>query len=117
LDKYFGLTTGTAEEKNQSIKGHIEMVLTDALVNIVRKCSRNTEKIIKILRRKRTLEMPVMDLKAKKLLLDFPNKVFREVSSNVDTILAPANPSIGLIIEHNIKSSIDVAAFVVTQFS
>jgi len=116
MSKIINFTTGTTEEKIQSIKRHILSVLKDALVNRIHRSSRNTKKIIELLRRERKLEMPVMELETQRLFLDFPNKVFREVSSNIDTIIAPANPAIGLIIKHNIKLPKDVAAFEVKLF-
>ena len=44
------------------------------------------------------------ELKAMGLLLDFPNKVFREVKTMEGWYIVPSSPAVSLIISENIQS-------------
>ena len=86
------------------VKNHILSVLSAALNNNVAKSSANTEAIIKIFREKKTIGIPVMELKAMGFLLDYPNKVFREVKRSDDWYVEPSTPAVSLIISENIQN-------------
>ena len=42
------------------------------------------------------------------LLLDFPNKVFREVKTLEDLYIEPSSPAVSLIISENVQNSAGV---------
>ena len=86
------------------VKNHILSVLSAALNNNVAKSSANTEAIIKIFREKKTIGIPVMELKAMGFLLDYPNKVFREVKRSERWYVEPSTPAVSLIISENVQS-------------
>ena len=48
------------------------------------------------------------ELKAMGLLLDFPNKVFREVKTMEDWYIVPSSPAISLIISENVQNGVGV---------
>jgi hypothetical protein len=76
------------------------------------KSSPNTEQILKLFREQKIIRLTVSGLKAKGLLLDYPNKVFREVETNKGFYVEPASPAVKLIIAENISNDDDVAALV-----
>jgi len=116
LRNVFEFTTGTSEEKIKSIKDHIEFVLIDALYNKIDESSPNTKEIIALSIQIGKLPIPIQELKDKKLLLDYPNKVFRKVTKDNRITIEPATPAIGLIIKHNFMNVNDVAKFTATLF-
>jgi hypothetical protein len=63
------------------LKNHFQSVLSDSLNKNVANFSSNTKQIIKIFREKKVTKIPKAELKAMGLLLDYPNKVFREVKT------------------------------------
>ena len=50
------------------------------------------------------IQIPKMELKAEGLLLDYPNKVFREVKTMEDWYIVPSSQAISLIISENVQS-------------
>ena len=48
--------------------------------------------------------IPKMELEAEGLLLDYPNKVFREVVTIEGSYIVPSSPAVSLIISENIQS-------------
>ena len=58
-----------------------------------------------------------MELEDQGYLLDFPNKVFREVERDKHRFVEPASSAVGLIIQENILSDDDVAELVEKLFS
>jgi hypothetical protein len=48
--------------------------------------------------------IPMSELEAEGLLLDYPNKVFREVDTIEDSYIVPSSPAVSLIISENIQS-------------
>jgi hypothetical protein len=49
-----------------------------------------------------------MELEAMGLLLDYPNKVFREVKTMEDWYIVPSSPAVSLIISENIQNGAGV---------
>jgi hypothetical protein len=49
-----------------------------------------------------------MELEAMGVLLDYPNKVFREVETAEDWYIAPSSPAVSLIISENIQNGAGV---------
>ena len=99
----------TASEKvvNQ-VKNHLQSVLSDSLNKNVVKSSLNTIQIIKIFREKKITMIPMPELKAEGLLLDYPNKVFREVKTMEGWCIVPSSPAISLIISENVQNGVGV---------
>ena len=54
------------------------------------------------------IQIPKMELKAEGLLLDYPNKVFREVDTIEDSYIVPSSPAVSLIISENVQNSVGV---------
>ena len=82
-----------------AIKNSIRWRLTIALDQHVIKSSNNTKEIIKIFRTQDLSQIQVSHLKSLGYVVDFPNKVFREVN---DLNVIPSTPAVGLIITNNI---------------
>jgi hypothetical protein len=96
----------------EAVKNHIHSILLDAFNMNILKSSPNTEQILKLFREQKIIRLTVSGLKEKGLLLDYPNKVFREVETNKDFYVEPASPAVKLIIAENISNGDDVAALV-----
>ena len=90
------------------VKNHLQSVLSDSLNKNVANSSFNTQAIINIFREKKVIQIPKMELKAMGLLLDFPNKVFREVKTMEDWYIVPSSPAISLIISENVQNGVGV---------
>jgi len=116
LRDVFEFTTGTTEMKILSIKEHIKFVLIDALYNKIGEASPNTEKIIALFRQIGKLAIPNMELNTNGILLDYPNTVFRQVTTDSRYTIEPATPAVGLIIEHSIIDENDVGKYVDNLF-
>ena len=86
------------------VKDHLQSVLSDTFNKNVLNSSSTTEQIIKIFREKKTTKIPKAELKAKGLLLDYPNKVFREVKTMEGWYIEPSSPAVSLIIAENIQN-------------
>ena len=84
------------------VKDHLQSVLSDTFNKNVLNSSSTTEQIIKIFREKKTTKIPNAELKAKGLLLDYPNKVFREVKTIGRWFVVPSSPAVSLIISENV---------------
>ena len=48
------------------------------------------------------------ELEAEGLLLDYPNKVFREVVTMEDSYIVPSSPAVALIISENVQNGVGV---------
>ena len=103
-DNKSSLSDTASEEVVNQVKNHLQSVLSDSLNKNVVKSNFNTIQIIKIFREKKIIRIPVTELKAMGLLLDFPNKVFREVKTMEDWYIVPSSPAVSLIIAENIQS-------------
>lgn len=94
------------------VKRNLIAVLEKATA-FVRTCSPNTETIVELFREKQILQISASELKKElkkgRLIVDFPNKVFRQVSTGH---IEPATCAVGLIIRENIDSPQDIANLV-----
>ena len=107
-DNKSSLSDTASEEVVNQVKNHLQSVLSDSLNKNVVKSNFNTIQIIKIFREKKIIRIPVTELKAMGLLLDFPNKVFREVKTMEDWYIVPSSPAISLIISENVQNGVGV---------
>jgi len=92
----------------EEVKNHLQSVLLDALNKNVGKSSSNTKEIIKVFRDKKAIKIPQMELEAMGFLVDYPNKVFREVKSLEDWFVEPATSAVSLIISENVQNGAGV---------
>eukprot|EP01036_Dinobryon_divergens_P026360 gene26360-34997_t len=99
--------TASDEVVNQ-VKFHLLSILSDALSKNVADSSLNTKQIIKIFRERKVIKIPVAELAAMGLLLDYPNEVFREVKTLSRWFVEPSSPAVSLIISENVKNDVDV---------
>ena len=99
------------------VKDHVRSLLLRALNGNILDSSPNTKSIVKFFRKENSSRIPIMELKDQGYLLDFPNKVFREVERNKGYFVEPASSAVGLIIRENILSGGDVAKLVEKLFS
>eukprot|EP00981_Chlorochromonas_danica_P009369 scaffold2637_cov270-Ochromonas_danica.AAC.2 len=87
------------------VKNHILSVLSIALNKIVLNSSSNTKAIVNVLREKKVTKIPKAELKAMGFLLDYPNKVFREVDTADDSYIVPSSsPAVSLIISEIVQN-------------
>jgi hypothetical protein len=103
-DNKLSLSDTASEKVVNQVKNHLQSVLTKSLTKNVANSSFNTQAIINIFREKKVIQIPKMELKAEGLLLDFPNKVFREVKTMEGWYIVPSSPAVSLIISENIQS-------------
>ena len=103
-DNKASLSGAASEEVVNQVKNHLQSVLSDSLNKDVVKSNFNTKQIIKIFRKKKITMIPKMELEAEGLLLDYPNKVFREVVTIEGSYIVPSSPAVSLIISENIQS-------------
>ncbi len=80
------------------VKSRLYNVLMKVLTKNVGSCSTNTQAIIDDFRKAKAIKIPKMDLKARGFVLDYPNKLFREVDTVEDSYIDPSSPAISLII-------------------
>jgi len=99
------------------VKDHVHSILLGALNDNIANSTANTKQIIEILRDRKIHRIPKMELEKSGFLLDFPNKVFREVERDKHRFVEPASSAVGLIIQENISSDDDVANLVEKLFS
>ena len=91
------------------VKNHLESVLSDTFNKIVLNSSSNTQAIINVFREKKVTKMPKAELDAMGLLLlDYSNKVFREVKTMEGSYIVPSSPAASLIITEIILKMIKV---------
>ena len=86
------------------VKNHLQSVLSDSLNKNVLNSSSNTKQIIKIFRERKVNKIPKMELEGMGFLLDYPNKVFREVKTMEGWCIVPSSPAVSLIITENIQN-------------
>lgn len=98
----------SSEEFVDQVKNHLHSVLDEALTMNVANSSANTKAIIDVFRQKKAIEMSKMELVAMGLLVDYPNKVFREVKTSRGRFVEPATSAVSLIIAGNIQDDAGV---------
>jgi hypothetical protein len=96
----------------EAVKNHIHSILLKALNKNIAKSSSNTKQILKLFRELKVVKSSVSEIEANGFLLDYPNKVFREVETNKHFYVEPTSPAVKLIIAENISNNDDVAALV-----
>ncbi|RYG94909.1 hypothetical protein EON65_56750 [archaeon] len=87
------------------VRRYLVSVLDEA-GQIVLKSSPNTKAIVKLFREKNVLQLSTYELEKLGLMIDYPNKVFQEVT-RVGTFVEPATSAVGLIIREDIRSPQD----------
>ena len=92
-----------SKEIVDQVKCHILSTLSEALYKIILDSSANTKAIIEVFRKKKVMNISKADLIAMNLSLDYPNKVFREVTNSGRCLLKPATPAVSLNITENIR--------------
>jgi hypothetical protein len=102
------LSNTAPDEVVNLVKMYLQSILSDALNKCIATSSANTEAIIKEFRNKKANKIPKMELKSMELLLDYPNKVFREVKKTEDWYIVPSSPAISLIISENVQDGVGV---------
>jgi hypothetical protein len=108
IDNKLSLSDTASDEVVDQVKNHLQSVLTKALTRNIANSSTNTQAIIDFFREKKAIKIPKMELKANRLLLDYPNKVFREVETVEDSYIVPSSPAVSLIITENIQNGVGV---------
>ena len=101
--KTLSLPDTASDEVVNQVKHHIQSVLSDSLNKNVANCSSNTQGIIEVFREQKVTKIPKMELKAMGFLLDYPNKVFREVNTFGRWFVEPSSPAVSLIISENVQ--------------
>jgi hypothetical protein len=87
------------------VKDYLQSVLSDTFnKNVLNNSSTTNKQIIQIFREKKTTQIPKAELKAMGLLLDYPNKVFREVKTMEGWYIVPSSPAVSLFITENIQN-------------
>ena len=99
------------------IKKHIYSVLLSTLTSIILNCSANTKNIIEILRDRNITRIAKSELSANNVLLDYPNKVFREAIDGNVCYVEPTSSAVTLIISENIKYEKDIYLLHETLFT
>jgi hypothetical protein len=107
IDNKWSLSDTASDKVVNQVKDHLHSVLTKSL-NSILKSSSTTKKIIEIFREEKTIMIPMPQLAAEGLLLDYPNKVFREVVTMEDSYIVPSSPAVSLIITENIQNGVGV---------
>eukprot|EP01036_Dinobryon_divergens_P036237 gene36237-47134_t len=102
IDNKLSLSDTDSEEVVNQVKNHLQSVLSDSLNKNVLNSSLKTEQIIKIFRERKVIKIPKAELKAMGFLLDYPNKVFREVKTMGRWFVEPSSPAVSLIISENV---------------
>jgi len=104
IDNKLSLSDTASDEVVDQVKNHLQSILSDALNKNVANSSSNTKRIITFFRDEKAIKIPKMELEANRLLLDYPNKVFREVKTMEGWYIVPSSPAVSLIIAENIQS-------------
>eukprot|EP01038_Epipyxis_sp_PR26KG_P013667 gene13667-18340_t len=115
IDNKLSLSDTASDVVVNQVKDQLQSVLSDTFNKNVLNSSANTQAIIDAFREKKAIKIPKVELKAMGLLLDYPNKVFRErifkmikVFLNCETMegwyIVPSSPAAFLIITENIQN-------------
>ena len=103
------LSANTSTDKIiEQVKNYVQSVLSDALNKNILNSSTNTKAIIKVFRERKDIKIPKSKLEEIGLLLDYPNKVFREVKTSSRWFVEPATSAVGMIISENIHDDTSV---------
>ncbi|RYH05572.1 hypothetical protein EON65_44330 [archaeon] len=83
-----------------AVRNHLVSVLSEAKQRVL-ESSPNTKAIGKVFRDKKVLQLSLSELERQGLMLDYPNKVFREVTRLYDIFIEPSTSAVGLILGGN----------------
>jgi hypothetical protein len=108
IDNKLSLSDTASDEVVDQVKNHLQSILSDALNKNVLKSSPTTKEIIKIFKENIIIKIPLAELDARGFVLDYPNKVFREVKTIEDSYIVPSSPAVSLIITENIQNGVGV---------
>ena len=97
-----------SNEVVDQVKNHVHSVLADSLSKNVLKSSSNTDNIIKIFKEKKIIKIPLAELREMGFMLDYPNKVFREVKTEGRWFVEPSTQAISLILSENVQNDNNV---------
>jgi hypothetical protein len=92
----------------EQVKNHLQSVLSDALNKNILNSTSSTIQIVMKFREKKSTKISKAELKAMGFLLEYPNKVFREVKTLDGWFIEPATAAVSLIISENIQNDADV---------
>ncbi|RYY43158.1 MAG: hypothetical protein EOO06_20105 [Chitinophagaceae bacterium] len=121
LEKAVWQVLGGCPAKYLDVQSLITDCSDDAIVDKVRKClvsvlakagqivlksSPNTKAIVKLFRERNVLQLSIYELEKLGLMIEYPNKVFKEVTRE-GIYVEPATSAVGLIIRENISSPQD----------
>ncbi len=118
-ERYIGLVMKNASKDVivAEIKQHIYSVLLDTLTKIVLEGSANTRNIIEMFRERKITRIAKTELIPNGLSLDYPNKVFREVTYRVKCYIEPTSSAVSLIIANHSKDESDLTHLLETLFT
>ena len=108
IDNKLSLSDTASDEVVNQVKKHLLSVLSDTFGKNIGNCSSNTQAIIDEFKKAKAIKILKMELKVRKLLLDYPNKVFREVKIMERWYIVPSSPAVSLIITEDIQNDDDV---------
>ena len=108
LDKNSLMSKTASDEVVDQVKNYVQIILSHALNKNIFNSSLTTKQIIKILKERNVIKIPKSELEAMGLLLDYPNKVFREVSTLESYYIETSSPAIALLISKNIHDDVGV---------
>ena len=104
IDNKLSMSDTASDVVVNQVKNHLQSVLSDTFSKNVLNSSANTQAIIDAFREMKAIKIPKAELKAMGLLLDYPNKVFREVKTMEGWYIVPSSPAVSLIITENIQN-------------
>jgi len=103
IDNKLSLSDTASDVVVNQVKDQLQSILSDTFNKNVLNSSANTQAIIDAFREKKAIQIPKAELKAMGLLLDYPNKVFRDVKTLGSWFVEPSSPAVSLIISENIQ--------------
>jgi hypothetical protein len=117
IDNKLSMSDTASDVVVNQVKDHLQSVLSDTFnKNVLNNSSTTNKQIIQIFREKKTTQIPKAELKAMGLLLDYPNKVFREVKTMGRRFVEPSSPDVSLIISESIQNDEGVDELLVKLF-
>lgn len=109
-ESFLPSTTAAVADITKVVKNHLRSILSDALYKKIANGSLTSSQAIEIFRYKNVIKIPKMELKAMGLVLDYPNKVFREVMASDNCYIEPATAAVSLIISENVYDNVGINA-------
>ncbi len=107
IDRLFLSNTAT-DVIIEQVKNHLQSILSVALNKNILNSSTLSKAIISVFREKKTIKISKAELETMGFLLDYPNKVFREVDTLDGCFIKPATSAVSLIISENVKDDAGV---------